>query len=124
MSVRTEDEGGEFGNRLSVMFTRLPTDVADPIECLLATQKTAAAAKAEHEILGPRPLGAWAELADPFTSRVATDLYSSNHLAAHHRPALNLIVSNVPGPPFPVYLGRRRARAGLSRWARCSRAPG
>ena len=104
VSVRNDDERGEHGNRLSVMFTKLHTDIADPIECLLATQKTAAAAKSEHEILGPETLGAWAELADPFTSRVASNLYSSNNLASHHRPALSFILSNIPGPPFPVYL--------------------
>jgi hypothetical protein len=86
------------------MFTKLHTDVGDPIACLLATQKTAAAAKSEHEILGPETLGAWAELADPMTSRMASSLYSRNNLASHHRPALSFILSNIPGPPFPVYL--------------------
>jgi WS/DGAT/MGAT family acyltransferase len=104
VSVRTEDERGEQNNKLSVMFTKLHTDVGDPLTCLLATQKTAAAAKSEHEILGPETLGAWAELADPFASRMVSGLYSRNNLASHHRPALSFILSNIPGPPFPVYL--------------------
>lgn len=104
VSVRSDDERGQQNNRLSVMFTKLHTDVGDPVECLRATQKTAAAAKSEHEILGPDTLGAWAEMADPIASRVASSLYSSNNLAAHHRPALSFILSNIPGPPFPVYL--------------------
>ncbi len=104
VSIRGDHERGEQNNRLSVMFTKLHTDVGDPVECLLATQKTAAAAKSEHEILGPDTLGAWAELADPMASRLASSLYSSNNLAALHRPALSFILSNIPGPPFPVYL--------------------
>jgi WS/DGAT/MGAT family acyltransferase len=104
VSVRSEDQRGEQNNRLSVMFTKLHTDVADPVACLLATQKTAAAAKSEHEILGSETLGGWAELADPRASQMASSLYSRNNLAAHHRPALSFILSNIPGPPFPVYL--------------------
>ena len=104
VSVRTEDQRGEQNNRLSVMFTKLHTDVGDPIACLLATQQTAAAAKSEHEVLGSETLGAWAEMADPMASRLASNLYSGNNLAAHHRPALSLILSNIPGPPFPVYM--------------------
>jgi WS/DGAT/MGAT family acyltransferase len=104
VSVRGDDHRGELNNRLSVMFTKLHTDIADPVACLLATQKTAAAAKQEHEVLGPETLGAWAELADPMAARVASSVYSRNGLASHHRPALSFILSNVPGPPFPVYL--------------------
>lgn len=104
VSVRSEDQRGEQNNRLSVMFTKLHTDVADPVACLLATQKTAAAAKSEHEILGAETLGGWAELADPLASQVASSLYSQSNLASHHRPALSFILSNIPGPPFPVYM--------------------
>jgi WS/DGAT/MGAT family acyltransferase len=104
VSVRTEDQRGEQNNRLSVMFTKLHTDIADPIQCLLATQRTAAAAKSEHEILGSETLGAWAEIADPMASSVASSLYSARNLASRHRPALSFILSNIPGPPFPVYL--------------------
>jgi diacylglycerol O-acyltransferase len=104
VSVRTDDQRGQQNNRLSVMFTKLHTDTADPVQCLLATQRTAAAAKSEHEILGSDTLGAWAELADPMASRMASSLYSRNNLASRHRPALSFILSNIPGPPFPVYL--------------------
>jgi WS/DGAT/MGAT family acyltransferase len=104
VSVRADDERGQFNNRLSVMFTKLHTDIEDPVACLLATQKTAAAAKQEHEVLGSETLGAWAELADPLAARLASSIYSSNGLASRHRPALSFILSNVPGPPFPVYL--------------------
>jgi WS/DGAT/MGAT family acyltransferase len=104
VSVRTEDQRGEQNNRLSVMFTKLHTDIADPIQCLLATQRTAAAAKTEHELLGSETLGAWAEVADPMASAVASSFYSARNLASRHRPALSFILSNIPGPPFPVYL--------------------
>jgi diacylglycerol O-acyltransferase / wax synthase len=104
ISVRPNEEKGEVNNRLSVMFTKLHTDVDDPVGCLLATKETAAAAKLEHQAIGPDTLGAWAELADPLAATWASGIYSRAGLASRHRPALSFIMSNIPGPSFPVYL--------------------
>ena len=38
------------------------------------------------------------------TFAMASRLYSSMSLADRHRPIHNLVISNVPGPPFPLYL--------------------
>jgi diacylglycerol O-acyltransferase / wax synthase len=112
VSVRPDEEKGQANNRLSVLFTKLHTDVVDPVACLVATQQTAAAAKQEHQVLGPDTLGAWAELADPLAATLASTVYSRSGLAARHRPALSFIMSNIPGPPFPVYLaGAQMERA-------------
>ena len=46
----------------------------------------------------------WAEWAAPRTFGLASRLYSSMNLADSHRPIHNLVISNVPGPPFPLYL--------------------
>jgi diacylglycerol O-acyltransferase / wax synthase len=104
VSVRPDQDKGQLNNRLSVLFTKLHTDIADPIDCLLATQTTAAAAKHEHQVLGPETLSRWAEMVDPITSTLASNVYSNSDLASRHRPALSFIMSNVPGPSFPVYL--------------------
>jgi len=45
----------------------------------------------------------WAEFAGPNTFNLASRLYSSWGLAGSHRPIHNVIISNVPGPPFPLY---------------------
>jgi hypothetical protein len=45
----------------------------------------------------------WAEYAAPNTFNLASRLYSSWGLAGSHRPIHNVIISNVPGPPFPLY---------------------
>jgi diacylglycerol O-acyltransferase len=49
------------------------------------------------------------EMLDPLTLPFGTQLYSRTGLADRHRPAINAIVSNVIGPPFPIYLGGARA---------------
>jgi diacylglycerol O-acyltransferase len=104
VSVRADDERGQANNRLSIMFTPLPTDIGDPVECLRTTHETALAAKREHEALGNDTLSAWAEVIDPTASRFVSSIYGATGLAAHHRPPLSFILSNIPGPPFPVYL--------------------
>ena len=61
-------------------------------------------AKNEHNAIGARFLTDWGEFAAPRTFATASRLYSSMRLADRHRPIHNLVISNVPGPPFPLYL--------------------
>jgi WS/DGAT/MGAT family acyltransferase len=104
VSVRTDEDRGRANNRLSVLFTPLHTEVADPRVVLERTRASTGAAKDEHARLGAGTLAAWAELADPTIASVASELYRRSGLSGLHRPALSLVLSNVPGPPFPVYL--------------------
>lgn len=104
VSVRTEDEVGEGGNRVSAMFTSLATDIDDPAERLRQIATNTEGAKSEHNALGARMLTDWGEFAAPRTFGLASRLYSSMNLADRHRPIHNLVISNVPGPPFPLYL--------------------
>ena len=108
VSVRTEDETGAFGNRVSIMFTRLPTELDDALDCLWVSGASASAAKSEQRELGPSLLGEWAELADPRGVSFATDLISRFRLGDRIPAVHNVVVSNLAGPAFPVYLGGAR----------------
>jgi len=55
----------------------------------------------------------WAEHATPNTFAAAARLYSRMRLADRHRPVANLIISNVPGPDFPLYLAGAQMVAGF-----------
>jgi WS/DGAT/MGAT family acyltransferase len=92
------------GNRVSAMFTSLATDVADPLARLRAIQATTRGAKEEHNAIGADLLQNWAEFAAPTMFSLAARLYARMKLADKHRPVHNLVISNVPGPPFPLYL--------------------
>lgn len=104
VSVRTEDERHSQGNKVSAMFTSLATDVEDPFERIQAIANSTAGAKEDHNAVGARTLTDWAEWATPRTFGLAARLYSSMNLANSHRPIHNLVISNVPGPPFPLYM--------------------
>jgi hypothetical protein len=55
----------------------------------------------------------WAEHATPNVFANAARLYSRMRLADRHRPIANLVISNVPGPDFPLYLGGAELVAGF-----------
>lgn len=104
VSVRVEAERGETGNRVSAMFAQLGTHIEDPRERLDHICRSTEGAKSDHSAIGARTLTDWAEWAAPKTFGLASRLYSSMNLANQHRPIHNLVISNVPGPPFPLYL--------------------
>jgi WS/DGAT/MGAT family acyltransferase len=92
-------------NKVSSMFVQLPTHLEDPLERLAVIHEGTKGAKEEHKALGASMLQNWAEHASPNVFAAAARLYTGMRLADRHRPVANLVVSNVPGPDFPLYLG-------------------
>jgi len=96
VSVR-DDKGGEFGNRISFVFVDLPCDEPNP-ERRLARVKQAM----DERKAGGEPEGGDALLgALEYTPRPLQHLAA--HLVASPR-TFNLVVSNIPGPPLPLYM--------------------
>jgi len=108
VSVRTEAEQGALGNRVSGLLVSLATGVADPMARLGAIRDGMVAAKEQNLAVRPDMFASWAEAAFPAVatrlSRLVTNLRVFDHVA----PPFNLIVSNVPGPGFPLYLAGAR----------------
>jgi WS/DGAT/MGAT family acyltransferase len=92
-------------NKVSAMFVQLPCELDDPLERLRAIHEGTKGAKEEHKALGATTLQNWAEHATPNVFAVAARLYTGMKLADRHRPVANLVISNVPGPDFPLYMG-------------------
>lgn len=103
VSVRGDEETGQTNNKVSAMFTSLATDVADPIERLHVIHDVTKGAKEDHNVVGAHLLQDWAEHAAPTTFALAARLYSGMNLSDRHRPIHNVVISNVPGPSFPLY---------------------
>ena len=92
-------------NKISAMFVQLPCEVDDPLERLRTIHEGTKGAKEEHKALGAGTLQNWAEHASPNVFAAAARLYTRMKLANRHRPLANLIISNVPGPDVPLYMG-------------------
>jgi hypothetical protein len=90
------------------MFAARASDVADPVERLAAIAEQNRVAKEHHNTLSASLLQDWAQFAAPNTFGLAVRLYSKLRLAERHPVIHNLVISNVPGPPMPIYfLGAR-----------------
>jgi diacylglycerol O-acyltransferase / wax synthase len=108
VSVRTEEQKGELGNRISFMLVSLATDVDDPAARLATISAGTRQAKEQQRAIGADALQDWAEFAAPAVAARAARLYSRMKVADRHRPIYNLTISNVPGPQMPLYsLGAR-----------------
>ena len=111
VSVRTEEQIGTFGNRVSVMIVPIPTDEPDPVERVRRAHEAMSAAKERHSAMPAELLQDIANFVPPAinarAARVALQLGTQQRM----RPLYNLVISNVPGPDFPLYLGGAEIKA-------------
>ena len=111
VSVHGSDETAlvETGtNKVSGMFTQLATDVDDPVERVERAAELARRSKDHHADIDANILRAWAQFAPGEILQQLMKSYGGRKLSALHPPVFNVVVSNVPGPPLPLYyLGAR-----------------
>jgi WS/DGAT/MGAT family acyltransferase len=107
VNIRESPAAGA-GNQISGMTASLATDVADPVERLARIRESTRASKLAHEALGARSLMQLADTPPPVLVWLAIQFYSRAQLSRRLRVPYNLVISNVPGPPQPLYhLGAR-----------------
>jgi diacylglycerol O-acyltransferase len=109
MSVRTEEQKGTYGNRVSMMIVPIPTDVEDPRERLLKAHETLKSAKQRHRALPADLLTDATSFIPPAVHARASRL--TMELGGRLAPPLNLVISNVPGPREPLYLAGAELQA-------------
>jgi diacylglycerol O-acyltransferase / wax synthase len=109
VSVRSQEQMGTYGNRVGVMIVPIPTDVADPRERLLQAHETLAAAKSRHKAVPATLLQDVTQFIPPAVFARAARVTAQ--ITAGIAPPLNLVISNVPGPSFPLYCAGARLEA-------------
>jgi diacylglycerol O-acyltransferase / wax synthase len=97
VSVRTLAERGSLGNRVSFLVAALPLAERDPRARLRQVSETTAGLKRSKQVRGAEVLE---EISDWTFSTLFIDFV---RLAARQR-SYNIVVTNVPGPQFPVFL--------------------
>jgi WS/DGAT/MGAT family acyltransferase len=97
VSIRTEDERAAGGNRIAVIRGPLPVYSGDPVETLGIVREAMEGIKQSKQALGAEVITGLERFAPPTLLAQASRLNFSTRL-------FNLIVTNVPGPQFPLYL--------------------
>jgi WS/DGAT/MGAT family acyltransferase len=101
VSVRSEDERGNLGNKLALMRGPLPVYLEDPVRRLRVVSEQMEGLKRSKQALGAEMIARFNDFAPPTLLAQASRLNFSTRL-------FNVIVTNVPGPQFPLYvLGRQ-----------------
>jgi WS/DGAT/MGAT family acyltransferase len=107
VSVRTGEQAGTYGNRILLMSVPFHTDIDDPIERLQATHESLADMKERHKALPAELLQDANHFIPPAVFHRAAQL-TFRLSTGVGRPAWNLVVSNVPGPQYPLYMAGAR----------------
>ena len=100
VSIRTEDDRGTLGNRIAAMRGPLPVYIEDPVMRLQAVRQAMGSLKESKQAVGAEVLAAVESFAPPTILAQASRLNFSTRL-------FNLIVTNIPGPQFPLYVRGR-----------------
>ncbi|HEX4692788.1 MAG TPA: wax ester/triacylglycerol synthase family O-acyltransferase [Solirubrobacteraceae bacterium] len=104
VSVRTDEQRGALGNRVSAMYAPLPVQLDDPGARFAAVHAAMGDLKASGQAVGAEVLTSLAGFAAPTILDQAARLAGSQRL-------YNLTVTNVPGPQLPLYMLGRKLRA-------------
>jgi diacylglycerol O-acyltransferase / wax synthase len=97
VSVRPDDARGELGNKVSAMFVSMPLDGRSAFERLSFISAQTRDLKERRQALS-------AEMILSASDFIAPTLMSLAARVVHRQPFFNLIVTNVPGPQFPLYM--------------------
>lgn len=103
VSLRTDDDKSDVGTKVGAMFASLATDIDDPVERLRAIHASTIGAKEMREALAADRIMGISEVSPPALVNLAARMYTAASLDTLTPPIMNLIISNVPGPPFPLY---------------------
>ena len=100
VSIRSEEEHHQLGNRLAAVRAPLPVYIEDPVARLRYVREAMDGIKESKQAVGAGVLAGVQTLAPPTILAQASRMNFSTRL-------FNVIVTNVPGPQFPLYIQGR-----------------
>jgi diacylglycerol O-acyltransferase len=103
VSVRPDKDAAVLGNHLSAMFVPLSNDKKTPLERLRTVTAASASCKGQERAVGYGPMATlMTEAVPPAVAKPMIQLGVRSGVLRKLRPG-NLMISNVPGPGFPLY---------------------
>lgn len=104
ISVRSEGEKNTMGNQVSAMIAPLGTHIADPAERMAYVFEQTSRSKEMTSAIGARQMTEASKVSPALFMALGAQVYSRMGLANYNvRPVINTVVTNVPGPPVPIY---------------------
>jgi diacylglycerol O-acyltransferase / wax synthase len=114
MSLRRPGEEGELGNRMTTLLVPLPLAETDPVARLRRLNETTTRLKSSEAARAASLIIEASGWVPPTVNRVLGQMNAAlapvNRMMPQRLP-WNLVISNVPGPPMPVYLLGSRLEA-------------
>ncbi len=104
VSIRGEDQRGELGNQVAAIYAPLPVGLDDPLERFRTVHEALGDLKSSAQAIGAERITQLAGFAVPTLLNQAARLQARQRL-------FNVVVTNVPGPQFPLYMLGRKLRA-------------
>ncbi|MEB3415604.1 wax ester/triacylglycerol synthase family O-acyltransferase [Alteriqipengyuania sp. WL0013] len=103
ISVRAKDEKGDMGNQVAAMIAPLGTHIEDPVERLQYCHAQTVNSKAMTDAMGARNMTEISKVSPALFMALGARLYTQLGLANRVKMPYNTVVTNVPGPPVPIY---------------------
>ena len=103
VSMRGAHDRNTFGNQISAVFCPLPVGEPNPVERLRKVREAMKGIKEGGQAVGAAALASLGDFAPPTLLAQAARLQAVTRF-------FNLLITNVPGPQFPLYLLGREMR--------------
>jgi diacylglycerol O-acyltransferase / wax synthase len=102
VNVRS-DKDKTGGNIVSTMTVQVRSDIADPLERLQAVHESSSKAKELTNAIGAKTMTDYSQFIPATLTAQAARLASRWGLMNRMSPQFNCVITNVPGPPIPLY---------------------
>ncbi|MET0903787.1 MAG: wax ester/triacylglycerol synthase family O-acyltransferase [Acidimicrobiales bacterium] len=102
VSTRVADDHDQT-NKVATMSATLATDIEDPLERMETIHASTQSAKELTQAIRARKIQSVGEVAPPLLLNLASRAAWATNITDRVPRVANVVVSNVPGPPFPIY---------------------
>ena len=95
----------QAANQITAMLIELATSDMSIVERITTIQNSTATSKTLSK---KTKISQLTEFLPNIYLSIAAKLYTRWHISNHHNPLFNLVITNVPGPQIPLYMGKAK----------------